>query len=1585
MEYDFQGALQAGVAPSAIVDALKAKGFAGYDFDGARQAGVQDEQIVQALMARSSKDTSFGSAFTQGLAQPLQALGTTAQVMGAPGVGKALTSAGQAVAPTNYENATQAFLNEGGEGYSWGHLPRAAVEQSGQFAGSLLSRAAGAAVGGAVGGPAGAVAGGFLAPTAFGALQVVGDTAMERAKAHGRTEPNEEDMRAAYATALASGALEGVGANLPGVSRVFSRGLGTAAGHTATAMAGELGTESLQSVAEQTGKTLGTPGGLRIDPKQALGEGLIGAGAGGSVHVAGHTVGAVGGAIQDIRNNRAAGPNVRAFADEMAASQEASQMTGEQVPPPTFDKLSPAAQNGAAELAALEFYNQRRKTESEGMGRESTRDPSDTFKGVMDDVHRNVEEIGRLMESQGVLDSQQVKDLMGAVSEAKRHNRAAGEDGSRVSYFDTLRDRVAQLPLPEGDRATLLMNLRVLDIAADNSLKRNAQGFLERHAGLIGGVAGVGLSAAFPGAGLAGAAAGGVAGAASRAVTRAAARALDRQMGNQLPPLLRNEQSIRAFADKHGLQPGTTAQDLMALRQRLQATQAERASGDAAFDAKIAETATQTSSGWAFGIARELGLRERDVHAAVQLLFPERDARALLERNTIPTATMHRVTRLLRDTMEDGTLGPLGPARTDAPAGGTTVGGNRTHIRNPQAYQGAIDNALAAQQTIREQHPDLAPHVDTISTITKRSERLAEVQRIAGATPGAAAKARVETVLGPLAGFGERAARVTPSAGPGPSRGFQRAPGPMGMGADITARARTRAEAGQVRSDRRFKRDGVAPGEQSTVSAPPLEGLPRRVKASDGSVIEAGPNLEARAIAESYMREAGLPYNPPKTYARVDPERARRIAQAFEEMQHAPSDPLVKAAYDKMIAETVAQYQAIVRTGVEFTFMPTGPDGTVIDPYEKTGPRGAVEDINRNRRMQVYPTSDGFGSGDPAAVADNPLLAVVPGIEWNGRPVQANDLFRAVHDYFGHAKEGVGFRADGEENAWRSHAAMYSPLARRAMTTETRGQNSWLNYGPNGEANQTAKTGDTVFAEQKIGLLPDWVTEDAVHDAPTEAFDRIMADAKAKAMQDRARELLATKGKPTKAEATVLIHDPMDSLERGEVATKRGRYGVDVAEAELLPNRKLPTIDWQAEGSAKAVADLMTKEAIHALTKNGSAVGWYDSTLKRAMGMVSAVFPEVGTDPRASGLFKGILAITSNGQNVVNNFQQTFRIYESVRGKDDFHIPDDFGWAGPTGPSMRSAAKTWNNVVDQLGPDRALEFFGTRYSVKELQRVTKEFLGGDGFKASGENMDSTVYGSAVLGPKIGNGFFSNLMGRFDMPTMDRWFMRTISRLTGNMVARDTPEALAARLGKVQTALAAMDPQEAAAEFKLDPKVLADALEGDEKSLIAVGTAVAKIDEKQRFPRPGKGRGDVSVESGEVRKASKLVPDATRGAMVMAPFNGKHRVWLRDVVARTQANLRKGGIDINAADLQALIWFPEQRYWQQKLGVGSAKTDADYENGAVAALINLGKENEALQVYERFGYNPMEAQNRLESSRDIARKLMKEKGPADAEE
>jgi hypothetical protein len=120
------------------------------------------------------------------------------------------------------------------------------------------------------------------------------------------------------------------------------------------------------------------------------------------------------------------------------------------------------------------------------------------------------------------------------------------------------------------------------------------------------------------------------------------------------------------------------------------------------------------------------------------------------------------------------------------------------------------------------------------------------------------------------------------------------------------------------------------------------------------------------------------------------------------------------------------------------------------------------------------------------------------GIIVDGRHLLANDVFRIVHDYFGHIKDGHGFRAEGEENAWQSHAAMYTPLARRAMTTETRGQNSWLNYGPHGETNRSASTPETIFAPQKVGLMPEWTSTEGMLAGPqsgrVQTYDQTIED-----------------------------------------------------------------------------------------------------------------------------------------------------------------------------------------------------------------------------------------------------------------------------------------------------------------------------------------------------------------------------------------------------------------------------------------------------------------------------------------------------------
>jgi len=246
-----------------------------------------------------------------------------------------------------------------------------------------------------------------------------------------------------------------------------------------------------------------------------------------------------------------------------------------------------------------------------------------------------------------------------------------------------------------------------------------------------------------------------------------------------------------------------------------------------------------------------------------------------------------------------------------------------------------------------------------------------------------------------------------------------------------------------------------------------------------------GPIAALVAVAENYAARAGIPYRRQARYVEVDEERARRIADAYAAMAHAPGDPQVAEAYADLIRQTRAQYDALVEAGYVFVF------GDPDDPYFASG-WNALRDLRDNKRMAVFPTAAGFGSDASFDPADNPLLADT-GLRWPGpdgteQTVYANDLFRAVHDAFGHGLEGAGFRAQGEENAWQAHARLFTGPALGALTSETRGQNSWLNYGPHGESNRNAPVEDTVFADQKTGLMPAWTWQEGLDGQEGETF-----------------------------------------------------------------------------------------------------------------------------------------------------------------------------------------------------------------------------------------------------------------------------------------------------------------------------------------------------------------------------------------------------------------------------------------------------------------------------------------------------------------
>jgi hypothetical protein len=282
----------------------------------------------------------------------------------------------------------------------------------------------------------------------------------------------------------------------------------------------------------------------------------------------------------------------------------------------------------------------------------------------------------------------------------------------------------------------------------------------------------------------------------------------------------------------------------------------------------------------------------------------------------------------------------------------------------------------------------------------------------------------------------------------------------------------------------------------------PLPGAPK----TEGIT---GPDPNLVSVAENYAKKFGIPFTRQAEYVKVDEDRAKRISDAYENMKHDPKNPKVLEAFNDLIRQTKDQYDALTEAGYEFSFF----DGDT-DPYNKN-PSKAMRDLRNNKKMAVYGTYAGYGTEGitGASIEGNPMLQDT-GLKWkdqNGvdQTVTMNDLFRAVHDAFGHGLEGAGFRARGEENAWQAHVRLFTGPAVAAITTETRGQNSWLNYGPFGEQNRKATVDDTVFAEQKTGLMPEWTWNEGKAEAMPEQVDDqdTQAVADSSALFEKSQEL----------------------------------------------------------------------------------------------------------------------------------------------------------------------------------------------------------------------------------------------------------------------------------------------------------------------------------------------------------------------------------------------------------------------------------------------------------------------------------------------
>ena len=346
---------------------------------------------------------------------------------------------------------------------------------------------------------------------------------------------------------------------------------------------------------------------------------------------------------------------------------------------------------------------------------------------------------------------------------------------------------------------------------------------------------------------------------------------------------------------------------------------------------------------------------------------------------------------------------------------------------------------------------------------------------------------------------------------------------------------------------------------------------------------------------------------------------------------------------------------------------------------------------------------------------------------------------------------------------------------------------------------------------------------------------------------------------------------------------------------ELKREYKLRSFDGTKDNNEplkKYLVDAYVSETLLAMQEFPEAIGWYDFKTRAAMEIMSEIHPELKTDPEATMAFKMAVAITSNGNKVNENFEAADSVYREWKETGKFREEDN---VGSQRAAIDSTFKMLNAVLEQVSLTELETFLTTKFRVKDLPKGL----------VTGELVNAEVFGAAMLGSKIGNGFLMNLLGNFDQLTMDRWFMRQYGRLTGTLLNRDPKKVVKSR-GRVKDALAQIKGDR-------ETQAVLRSVIGPYSKLGLDG--VAKAVQKASILKPKRERLMAIPALNELRKASNSYVTNNNGE-VEAPAGGKHRKFLRDVFDLIQQELKDThGVDITIADLQAVNWYPEKALYQ----------------------------------------------------------------------
>ena len=256
---------------------------------------------------------------------------------------------------------------------------------------------------------------------------------------------------------------------------------------------------------------------------------------------------------------------------------------------------------------------------------------------------------------------------------------------------------------------------------------------------------------------------------------------------------------------------------------------------------------------------------------------------------------------------------------------------------------------------------------------------------------------------------------------------------------------------------------------------------------------------------------------------------------------------------------------------------------------------------------------------------------------------------------------------------------------------------------------------------------------------------------------------------------------------------------------------------------------------------------------------------------------------------------------------------------------------------------------------------------------TGESANTPVYGSYIIGPKIGNGFFQNLSKNYKPLTMDIWFMRTINRLTGMGFKKAPTDATVQN--NIQRILLAVEgrkqPSKAGEEITDNPlnDLDKELIKRSEASLgIDIVTEANALEFATQFSKEYQAwRKDFqnnfvvrnwrqrrkthqSLKKQNLHYQLKDILKICQLENKTLPRGAADRAMMRELVNRAREILKDDtGINIENADSQAAWWFAEKRFFE-KLGVAKGTgQDNDYLDGAIHLLQTEGMTNAEIET------------------------------------